>query len=169
MNQQIVALLRQNSLFETLTDNELAKVVPACSLEQVARRTTLFKEGDPATHLYIIVEGELVLERTVPSHSLLGGTRQTIVRPFGAGQSVAPQSMTADAYTSSAVTSRSSSVIKVDTAKLRLILNANPRLGYKFMTQLAQRIALGTKFLEEALIKERDMYIEEVHKRAAHH
>jgi hypothetical protein len=40
-------------------------------------------------------------------------------------------------------------------------------MGYKFMTALANNLSVQMRYMEDALMKERALVIEEVHKRTA--
>lgn len=58
--------LAQSSLFEGLSPSELQTVLRAARRRQVGREAFFFQQGDPASLLYVLVEGRVRLTQVTP-------------------------------------------------------------------------------------------------------
>lgn len=56
-------LLLQASTFDGLSPTDLASLQPAVRTRSYARGTYLFREGDPGSHLYLVVQGQVKIGR----------------------------------------------------------------------------------------------------------
>lgn len=61
-----IQLLQQVRLFQGLSSDELAMVVQTAWHRQVERGSFFFLEGDPATHLYVLTQGQVKLAQLTP-------------------------------------------------------------------------------------------------------
>ena len=161
-----IADLKKGALFALMTDQELARALPICTEEEIRHGATLFSQGSPGSDFFIIKEGQIVSESILPSRTS-DATRQTVIRTFDPGEMVGWSCITFEDYYSSGVAGRDSSLIRIDSKKLRGILDTYPRMGYKFMTALSDNLTIQMRFMQDALMKERSLVIEEVHKRTA--
>lgn len=59
-----VAPLKGAELFAKLTEDELSKLTPLCSPFVVIKDAVLFTEGRPASHLYLVTEGQIALQKS---------------------------------------------------------------------------------------------------------
>ena len=66
MSAKTIELLRTVAIFKTLDDGELARVSEVCREERYESGEFVFREGDAGTRLYLIVEGEVRISRTIP-------------------------------------------------------------------------------------------------------
>ncbi|HSK26337.1 MAG TPA: cyclic nucleotide-binding domain-containing protein, partial [Jiangellales bacterium] len=57
--------LRTLFLFESLDDAQREEIAALGRVEEAEAGTVLFREGEPATCFYVLLEGELVLSRRV--------------------------------------------------------------------------------------------------------
>jgi CRP-like cAMP-binding protein len=59
--KELFRFLMRNSLFDQLTESELAAFLPYLHLRSYARNEVVFFRGDPSQALYLISEGEVTL------------------------------------------------------------------------------------------------------------
>ncbi len=62
----VTGLLRQVAIFKDLDDGELARVAEVCRPQEFLSGEYVFKEGESGNRLYLIVEGEVRISRTIP-------------------------------------------------------------------------------------------------------
>lgn len=61
-----IDLLRNVAIFKDLDDGELARVAEVCKEQSFAMGEYVFREGEQGNRLYLIVEGEVRISRTIP-------------------------------------------------------------------------------------------------------
>lgn len=66
------ARLRSYPVFEALSDEQLAWLVPRAEEVEVAEGTVLLREGDPPQHFWVLIEGELEIQK------LIGGANRVV-------------------------------------------------------------------------------------------
>jgi signal transduction histidine kinase len=67
---EAAALLRSYPVFEALSDEQLEWLVPRAEEVAVDGGTVLFREGDPPQHFWVLIEGELEIQK------MIGGTNR---------------------------------------------------------------------------------------------
>ena len=114
--------ITEMDLFTGLDLSVMGEIADTCCIEEnFAKDTVLFKEGDEATSLYVLVSGSVDLkikdETTVYSLS-----EQSDI--FGWSSMVENSQ-----YTATAVSKEAIKVIKIDTRRLNRLFNENPIFG----------------------------------------
>ena len=74
----VTELLRQVAIFKDLDDGELARVAEVCRNQEFLSGEYIFREGEPGNRLFLIVEGEVRISRTIP------GSGEEALTPMGA-------------------------------------------------------------------------------------
>ena len=132
------------SAFSGLTDDEFSRV--RCCCEEIAFQgdTLIFRENDPAEHLYTLFSGAVTLKYKVPYRSL---GREHVIATIAPGGTFGWSSLDGDArYRFSAYCVEDGSrALRCDRARLLDILDADHTIGYKVMKNLA--LAAGTRFV----------------------
>ncbi len=124
------------ALFQDLSQVQIALLQPLFHLCQETAGNVLFEQGDLAQNLYLVVEGEISI-RYKPDD----GPPITIarVRPEGvAGWSAALGNPT---YTSSAVCTNDSVLLRVRGQDLRELCEQHPQTGTLILERLAAVVA----------------------------
>ena len=143
-------LLKKIQAFQGLNKNQLLNLQPYCNQLEFQSGAKLFTEGDPAEHLWVVVEGAVDLrfelpdkrptseEHTVSSAKV--GKREQVAQTFGWSCFVPPHKMRLSAYCVADKT------IIVRVAKRDLIkeFEKDPQMGYAFLTYLI--IVVGYRF-----------------------
>ena len=62
----VIDLLRNVAIFKDLDDGELARVSEVCREQTFVSGEYIFREGESGNRLYLIVEGEVRISRTIP-------------------------------------------------------------------------------------------------------
>ena len=151
-----ISPLQQNELFETLAEEELSKLAPLCSRFAAIEDSVIFTEGRNASHLYLVTEGQIVLQKAIRvPHGQ--NSRRTTIAVCRAGEVVGWSALVEPYhYTLSAVAWESSRLISVNANMLRRALKTFPELGYKVMERLSAVMSRRLRQTTEALIDERE-------------
>ena len=152
-----ITRLQDNELFGSLTEDELSKIAPLCSDFVAIEGATILMEGRNASHLYVVTDGQVALQKWIrPPH----GTRSrrttiTLCRPgeiVGWSALVEPYK-----YTLSAVAWEHTRLINIDAKMLRRTLDTHPEIGYKVMSSLAAVVLRRLRQTTGTLINEREV------------
>jgi CRP/FNR family cyclic AMP-dependent transcriptional regulator len=137
---RVIDNLRRVEVFGGLTDDELMKVADLCKALRVPAGKSIFNEGDAGDELYIIHEGsvKVMINTRTPDGTVAPST----INMLYAGQCFGEMILLNSG-------SRSASVVAVDQATLivirepdfRALCDANPRIGYVVIRNLAQDLA----------------------------
>jgi len=128
-------LLRRYPFSQCIDDGQQKALAMIAENVTVARGAFIFKAGDAAGSLYMLVEGSVAL--LVPGGGQGGDGHDIHVseinpgEPFGIS-SVLPDQM----YTASAQATATSRVLKVDAVELRKLFAADCNMGYCMLRQL---------------------------------
>jgi CRP-like cAMP-binding protein len=128
--------LRRYPYFGGISPESLKQIAMIAEEKCIPAGTELFREGDPAKHLSVITRGEVHIQYLLGSgelrtvDTLVGGDLlgwSGIVEPYR--------------YTAIATTTRDTELIQLDAVKLRQLLEQDPLLGYRLITQVAKLLA----------------------------
>jgi len=114
--------ITEMDLFTGLDLNVMGEIADTCCIEEnFAKGTVIFKEGDEAKSLYILVNGtvDLKIKGETTVYSL---TEQSDILGWS---SMVENSQ----YTATAVCKKDIKVIKIDTRRLNRLFNENPIFG----------------------------------------
>ncbi len=129
-------ILRRYPYFAAAQDEGLRDLAMLCEEESIAAGTVMYREGDKADKLYILVEGEVDIQYTLGSGELR--TVDTIVP----GE-LLMWSALVEPYKSTAVvtTRQDSKVIAMDAAKLRSFCTENQEVANDVLLHLTKLLA----------------------------
>ncbi len=140
MSQEVIDGLKVCELFSMLSEEEVERLAKAlarsCQIESYEAGDMIFTQGEHTTKLYIVIEGQVLLQRTF----YLGNREaNTTVAVLGRGRAMA---WTALLYcpgdsTASAICQKPTRVISVGGDALRSLLENEPDVGYRVMARLA--------------------------------
>lgn len=145
--------LKTVSLFSTLDESMLSAIQKCCLEKQFTKNDRIFAEGDEATYLGIVQEGEVALRLDLgrPTSdrntlSLIGPTKT-----FGWSSLVWPHRYRLSAY----VVSDRCSVVLAEGSCLLSLFDKDPLMGYRVMTKLAWVIAKRFDLRQTEIAEER--------------
>ncbi len=154
---QHINLLTKSELFSELTEDELCVLLHFCTDTVVVEDGMIFNEGRNASHVYVLTEGKIALQKHIRAPHATHSRRTTITLCYP-GETVGWSAlMEPFKYTLSAVAWESSKLIKIDAATLRKALEMYPGLGYKVTTALAEVMSRRLRHTIDALINQREI------------
>ncbi len=136
-----IPLLKKFYIFEGLTEGELRRIAPICREEVYEPGEVIFKEGEVAKDLCLVVDGKVALEIELQPwpHAPIRHTTVDLVtrgETFGWSALVEPY-----IFTLSAKCVERAKVIAIDGSELRRLLDTDSHIGYKVMGKLSHVVA----------------------------
>ena len=139
----IVGDLKSCELFGSLSEEEMRALASllegSCVVEAYQAADHIFDQGEISSKLYVIVSGQVVLQRTVN----LGD--KTATRPLGLLGRGRAMGWSALLYgpryaSASAIWQKPGEVIAIEGASFREALESQPTIGFKVMDRLASML-----------------------------
>lgn len=129
-------VLRRYPYFVDIGDESLKQLAMLAEERSVPAGTTMFREGDPADRLSIILKGEVNIQYT------LGDGEMRTVDTLVEGD-LLMWSALVEPYKATAIgtTTKDTRLASINAVKLRGLCKAEPLLGYRLMTQVAKLLA----------------------------
>ncbi len=152
-------LMAQIGPFKGLDGGQREKIKPLCEEIRFSEGDKLFAEGDEATHVWIVVEGQVDLRLGIPpGHATEEQTVDSlIVRKKGAealsiGWScfVPPYKMRLSAYCASTACE----IVRIRKTDLLNLFEGDPAMGYQFMSHLVTVVGHRFQQLQEFMARE---------------
>jgi len=151
-------LMDKIEMFQGLDDDQLTAIQNSCSEAEFNRDDKFFSAGDLATHLWVVLEGQVDLRLELPGAKPT--SRDHTVSSISAKPSgpivlgwscfVAPYKMRLSAYSSS----RHCKLIKIDKNGLITLFKKDPRAGYLIMSHIVTITGERFQQLQEMVVKD---------------
>lgn len=133
---EIKHALEKCKFFKGLNKKELDRLVPLCKGKKFKAGEPIFQQGDFGEHVYVVVEGQVILERNLD----LGTRKGTVtIDTLGKGRLLGCWSTLLDeahVLMSSAVCLKPTQVLMINGAALRALIMGEPQLGLMMMERL---------------------------------
>jgi CRP/FNR family cyclic AMP-dependent transcriptional regulator len=129
-------MLRSCEFFELLGTRELSEISNLGQMMTFQNEEYVFRQGDYGEHIYIIVDGQIYLERTVDLGAQKGNV---VIEILGKGRVLGCWSTLLDMphiLMSSAVCRQPTKVVAIKGAELRRMMIGNSELGFNLMERL---------------------------------
>jgi len=135
--------------FNGLDDNQLAVIVEAAELMEFKKGDRLFTQGDDATNLWILMDGDIELRSETADPEQVSFLSSA--HAFGWTCFVPPYKYQLSGYCAS----RRSRVIRIEKTKMDKLFPEHPEIGFALMQYTLH--AVGTQFqeLEDELAQHR--------------
>lgn len=137
MNREVTTrMLREMDIFEFLDEKDLERIVPLASVEEFKPGDIIFKEGDEAEKIYMVLEGRVSIEilvhggKMIPVYTMMKGTF------FGY-----PSLLRNKRYTTFARCLDRVKVVTIPAKELEKIFEQDSNLAYLVMKRVAELIA----------------------------
>jgi CRP-like cAMP-binding protein len=137
--------MSRNILTQALQDIQFLHNIAADYLEQLANMTHIrdfgkneivFREGDPAEHMYLVVDGSVSLEICASAV----GCQQILT--LGAGELLGWSSLLGESrYTARARAPQHARLAEINVAQLMAMCERDPTFGYELMRRTALALA----------------------------
>ncbi len=149
-------LISSFAIFSGISESHLSQIARQVEVLEHAPGDMIFQEGDEASHLYGVIDGEVELILVVKDEDLITDVqfeeyarvktetreREIIVDSIGRGEIFGWSALTSSGrFTSKAVCSMSTKLFALPAESLRAFFTQNPQVGYPFMERLADIIA----------------------------
>ena len=149
----------QSELLDTLTPQEISILAPLWSEFRVAEDAVLFSEGSPAAYLYVLLEGQIALQKAIRTPHA-AWPRRTTVAACQPGELIGWSALAPPyQYTFSAVAWSYSTLVRIHSREMRETMGLHPDLGFKVMSAVAAVISRRLRQSMDALINAREMTI----------
>ncbi len=133
-------VLQNVEVFKGLDDDELSAVQVCCKEKQFQLGDRLFAEGDDATHLWIVIQGQVDLRFELPAgrpttaeHTVTSVVaKPSVGKCLGWSCFVPPHKMRLSAYCAT----RSCKVVMVEKEDLVKLFEKDTKLGYLVMSYM---------------------------------
>ena len=151
---RFAALLQENELFASRSDDEVKRLAPLCSDFAAVEGSVLFREGRAASRLFLVTDGQIALRKGI--RSPLGKRwRHTTVAVCRPGEAVGWSALVQPyRHPLSAVAWESSRLLRIDAKIVRKMLDSSPELENKVMKALSMVAAHRLTQMAEALGRE---------------
>ncbi len=143
-------MLGEFDLFKEVSRDTLKEIAAISETIQLKKGDFVFREGDRADHLHLLVSGSIALRVNLTSRpdsvtvSFVNRPHQTL----GWSGVVSPNH-----YTASAICEEDSGLIAIPSEKFMQILDAHPEAGYKVMLRITAIISDRLRNSRQALLK----------------
>jgi CRP-like cAMP-binding protein len=129
-------ILRRYPYFANVRDESLRKIAMISEEEFIPAGRVIFREGDKADHLYIILQGEVDIQYT------LGSGEQRTVDTVVAGELIMWSALV-EPYRSTALgtTRQDTKLVAIDAKQLREYCEQDHDLGYRMLLSVLKLLA----------------------------
>jgi len=123
-----IELLKQVAIFKDLDEGELSRVAELCRPQEFVSGEHIFREGEHGNRLYLIVDGEVRISRTIPGS---GEEALAILKPgalFGEMAVFDRSERSTDA-----ISNGGTKCLTITRPDFELLLDFNRELAYKIL------------------------------------
>ena len=140
----VVNILKQADIFDELTSTQLELIGSICSERHYQAGDLIFEENTPGDELYIIASGEVGIQ---VDPALIGketSTGSQTIAVLRRGQSFGEVSLVDEGLRSAGArcSEQDTHLVVIPRAKLMLLCDTYPQLGYRLMRNLAADLAM---------------------------
>ncbi len=138
MSGTVQEAIRRSGVFQGLTDDELGRIDGLCEKRDFAENALIVEEDGKGGQTFIILSGRVDIEIRSPFDT----TRAQKIATLRAGELFGEVSLV-DGFLRSANARAADkcTVVSIDDAKLRAVMDGDPVLGYKVMKNVARVLA----------------------------
>jgi CRP-like cAMP-binding protein len=156
-------VLERIKVFKDMNDDQLTAIQNHCELVNYQRGDKLFTEGDDATQLWFVADGQVDLRFEMPDDraSASETTISTVdvqdaaARTLGWSCFVPPHKMRLSAY----CVSRHCKIVRIEKDALVRIFDKDKDMGYKFMSYIVTVVGYRFHQFQDEVAKHRGEYL----------
>jgi len=124
--------LKKTELFGSLNESHLNTILSRSSIESFPEGKTIFRQGDEANYLYILIEGMLDLSvKTGEKFDFLTSKVEKEGAAFGIPSLIEPFR-----YNVTATSLKPSKVLVINAGRLKVDMEKDPKMGMEIMKKL---------------------------------
>jgi CRP-like cAMP-binding protein len=144
--------LRNVGLFRDLNDEQLRKVEPLIRLDERKPEEIIYREGDDAKDVCVVLDGYVDLRYEMPSRKTSRGQTVSTILPgrvFGWSALVPPYKITLSSYPGD----QGCKFYRISGKALIRLFEEDPRVGYLCMSNLARLLASRFRNMEDEAVR----------------
>ncbi len=135
-------LLRRYPFFGLLTEAQLKAIAMIAQEVNIPSGSQIFKEGEKADALYLLLQGSVDLYYTVETEGLLDFSKEFLVGEINPGDAFGVSAlMEPYIFTATAKADQNLRVISIDAVAMRALLEDDAKMSCVIMYQLAKAYA----------------------------
>jgi len=152
----IAAHLREADIFDELTETQIELVASVCELKEYDNGDIIFHENSSGNELYVIAAGEIAIRVDPKLVGEKGGDGPLTIATLRRGQCFGEVALVDQGIRSASAhcVQANTRLIVIPRAKLMLLCDTYPQLGYRLMRNLAADLAMKIRNAD-LLIRER--------------
>lgn len=149
-----IDLLEQSEIFKGLDNDQLEEITKYCDIKEFRQGDKIFSEGEDATHLCIVSEGQVDLRFDLPGHPT---SDKNIISSVHQGKAfqwttfVAPHKTRLSSYCAS----RTCKIIMINRNSLKGLCEKDTKAGYLMMLNLAGVVGKRFYKLQDEIVNRR--------------
>jgi CRP/FNR family transcriptional regulator, dissimilatory nitrate respiration regulator len=148
-DSELISLLRQTSLFESLEDAYLLELVASGRRKRYDGDQTVFMQGDKATGLYVVLKGRVKVFKISPK-----GRQQTLML-MDPGQPVGEVAvLSGEAYPATAETLEESELLYIPRQAFLDLVAREPEVALRLLAALSSRLRSFASLIEDLSLKD---------------
>jgi CRP/FNR family transcriptional regulator, dissimilatory nitrate respiration regulator len=148
-DSELISLLRQTSLFESLEDAYLLELVASGRRKRYEGDQTVFMQGDKATGLYVVLKGRVKVFKISPK-----GRQQTLML-MDPGQPVGEVAvLSGEAYPATAETLEESELLYIPRQAFLDLVAREPEVALRLLAALSSRLRSFASLIEDLSLKD---------------
>jgi CRP/FNR family transcriptional regulator, dissimilatory nitrate respiration regulator len=147
IDRQIVGVPVRKKLRRQVIVSELLQLFERQPEQSLQARETLFKQGAPVRHVFLLVRGRLRMVRH------LAGGRAVSLHTAGAGELFAEGALFSKRYQCDAVADEACTVKRVGKPQLQRAIEASPRLALELLERVTRQLHRARTLIELRNIK----------------
>ena len=136
-----IPVLRKCQMFAALNDAQLKEIIGLATEKEYEAGTIIFEQGDSAEEFFVLQEGKVAVQMTLPTAS--AQTNKRVTTYFVTKNEVLGWSaiLGPHVYTLSAVSLEKTRVLAIDGGKLRALLQRERHLGHEVLQNLIKVVS----------------------------
>ncbi len=148
-DQELIALLRQTSLFESLEEEFLLELVTSGRRKSYDADQMVFMQGDKAIGLYVVLQGRVKVFKVSPK-----GREQTLMI-MTSGQPVGEVAvLSGEAYPATAETLEKSELLYIPRQAFLDLVAREPEVALRLLAALSSRLRSFASLIEDLSLKD---------------
>jgi CRP/FNR family transcriptional regulator, dissimilatory nitrate respiration regulator len=148
-DHELISLLRQTSLFESLEEKFLLELINSARRKSYDGDQTVFMQGDKAIGLYVVLTGRVKVFKTSPK-----GREQTLMI-MAPGQPVGEVAvLSGEAYPASAETLEASELLYIPRQAFLDLVAREPEVALRLLAALSSRLRAFASLIEDLSLKD---------------
>jgi CRP-like cAMP-binding protein len=136
IRELIKQTLAEIQFLRDIAPTHLERITDVAHIRDFREQETIFREGQPAQNLYLVVDGDVSLEICASGT----GCRQILT--LGPGELLGWSSLLDQScYTARARTTQPARLVEINVAQLKELCDRDPQFGYELMRRTAVALA----------------------------